>query len=93
MGIKTSGKVMWKAINVSARELASIIVESKRKGSSQNESMPLRIDFDVSNLAHILYRSSKGTNSDDTILDVAKYLKQFAHETGFIVTAVLDGDN
>ena len=58
-----------------------------------NESNAVRIDFDVSNLAHILHRSSKCNNSDNTVLEVAKFLKRFANETGFIVTAVLDGDN
>ena len=55
--------------------------------------MSVKIDFDVNNLAHILYRSSKCINSKDTALEVAKFLKRFTHEIVFIVTAVFNGYN
>ena len=50
-----------------------------------------RIDCDVSNILHLLsYRHSK-IFSSTLVRDVALFLKQLASDTGYIVTAVLDG--
>ena len=75
MGIKSSGKVLWKALNVTTRELITIIRETKKMSGCTNETNAVRIDFDVSNFAHILYQSSKYNNNGNTVLEVAKFLK------------------
>ena len=74
MGIKSSGKVLWKASNVTTRKLINITRETKKMNGCMSKTNAVRIDFDVSNLAHILYRSSKCNNSDNTVLEVAKFL-------------------
>ena len=75
MGIKSSCKVLWKASNVTTRKLINITRETKKMNGCMNESNAVRIDSDVSNLAYILHRSSKCNNSDNTVLDVTKFLK------------------
>ena len=92
MGIKSSGNILWKATNKTTKELVTISRETMKMNGCSNETDGIRIDFDISNLAHTLYLSPKCNNSENTVLEVAKFLKRFAHETGFIVTAVLDGD-
>ena len=89
MGISTTGSnIIWKATNVSTRELRMMILRSLSK-DNRNVEIP-RLDVDVSNVAHIM--SVKCSTYESLVNDVASYLKDLAYETGFCVTAVLDGD-
>ena len=81
MGINTNGSnIVWKAQNVTTREL--------RKMLDKHEN--IRLDVDVSNIAHILLQ--KSSTYQNLIQNVALYLKDLAHITGFYVTGILDGD-
>ena len=87
MGIKTnSNNILWKATDVSTRELRQMALHNAHKLPSEKIIM----DVDVSNIAHVLSRRS--SSYEKLVLDTASYLKDLAIETGFIVTAVFDGD-
>ena len=87
MGINTTGnKLIWKATNVSTRELREIVLHNTGKKSDER----INIDVDVSNVAHILSRSV--STYEDLVIDTATCLKDLANESGFVVTAIFDGD-
>ena len=88
MGIKTISKnLIWKATNVNTRELRHIISHSR----GIDQSNVINIDVNVRNIIHILSR--KDNTYEKLVENTAKHLKQLVHETGFIVSAVLDGDS
>ena len=87
MGINTNGSnIIWKAKSVSTRELREMINFSKGTQRCDN----ICIDVDLSNVAHIL--ALKSPSYERLLENTARYLKDLAVETGFHVTAVLDGD-
>jgi len=92
MGIKNRGTVLWKANGVTTSQFVDIGVETRRSKATNTSSNNIKMDFDILNLTHIIYQSRKTINSEMVIKEVAQYLKRFAYETGFIVTAVIDGD-
>ena len=95
MGIDNCNQLLFKASNIVARELDALLdfmisnqYFNNRKPSLQHK----RIDCDVSNIIHLLsYRHSK-IFSTALVRDVALFLKQLASDTGYGITAVLDGN-
>ena len=87
MGINTNGtNIIWKAKIVTTRELREMIFFTK--GSQRYDD--IRLDVDLSNVVHIL--ALKSPSYEKLLEHTARYLKDLAVETGFLVTAVLDGD-
>lgn len=96
MGIDSCGQLLFKATNIVARELDLLLLDYmisndffKNRNVSRSDK---KIDCDVSNIVHILsYRHAK-VFSSALVQDVALFLKQLAVDTGYVVTAVLDGN-
>ncbi len=100
MGIKNGNQIMFKLSNAVAREVDLMLDVIQRKyTTTTNEddetASPLRqrsIDCDVSNIIHKLSYRHSSIYSINLVRDVALFLKQLASDTGYEVTAVLDGD-
>ena len=81
MGINTKGNnIVWKAEDVSLRELQKMI----------NTSDSIRLDVNISNVAHTLALKSYSHNR--LIKNIAIYLKDLAHISSFFVTTILNGN-
>ena len=95
MGIDNCNQLLFKASNIVARELDALLdfMISNQYFKNRNPSLQhKRIDCDVSNIIHLLsYRHSK-IFSTALVRDVALFLKQLASDTGYVITAVLDGN-
>ena len=90
MGIDQGHQLVFKAVNVVSHELISMLSHiSKSNLSSQINK---RIDCDISNIIHQLSFRHSRVFSIALVQDVASFLKWLASESGFIVTAILDGD-
>ena len=96
MGIDNCNQLLFKASNIVARELDALLdfmisnqYFNNRKPSLQHK----RIDCDVSNIIHLLsYRHYSKIFSAALVRDVSLFLKQLASDTGYVITAVLDGN-
>ena len=80
--------------NLVARELDLLLREVVLKHASNNDPVTyqLRLDCDISNILHTLAHKYSCIFSTALVRGLARFLKQLAADTGFIVTAVLDGD-
>ena len=94
MGIKSQGKILWKASSIHPIHLKDVVNNSlSQRESHKDGSDHIQADVDISNVAHCIWGSNNNINSEEVIKKVAIFLKQLANQTGFLVTAVLDGDN
>lgn len=93
MGIQNGKQVIFKMSNVVSRELRSLLKDVVFKLDSKRSNLTqYRIDCDVSNILHLLSFKHNKTFTLALVRDVAEFLKELAADTGFIVTAVLDGN-
>ena len=93
MGIQNGRQVIFKMTNVVSRELRSLLNDVVFKDDcTKNTLTQYRIDCDISNILHLLSFRHNKVFTLALVRDVAEFLKELAADTGFIVTAVLDGD-
>ena len=88
MGIQQGNQLVFKASHIVARELNSMLSHISNGTSQTNK----RIDCDISNIVHLLSFKHSRIFSISLVRDVASFLKHLASDSGFIVTAILDGD-
>ena len=93
MGLSSGRQVVFKMNNVVARELDIILDTTLPPTDRQNTTAnKRRVNCDVSNIIHLLSFKHSRTFSTALVNDVALFLKELAADTGYVVTAVLDGD-
>jgi hypothetical protein len=94
MGVVRGGCMVAKMENLVARELDLLLREVVLKDASNNDPVKyqLRLDCDISNILHTLAYKYNSVFSTALVRGLASFLKQLAADTGFVVTAVLDGD-
>ena len=101
MGIDSGNQLIFKMTNVVSNEIdvmLDVVSESATNdntAASTDTTMNRRkkiIDCDVSNIVHKLAYQHNGIYSAVLVRDTALFLKQLAADTGYTVTAVLDGD-
>ena len=95
MGIDNGHNVIFKAESVVSSELNSMLdlmKTSQLSNLSNVHPKKKRIDCDISNIIHQLANGRCRIYSIELVRDVAKFLKKLAADSGFIVTAILDGD-
>ena len=89
MGIDSSFNVVFKADNVVAHELDSMLnyLISSNILKSWSTSQRKHIDCNVSNIVHTLCLKTR-VYSISLVQEVAAFLKRLASETGYIITAI-----
>ena len=92
MGIDNSANIIFKADSFVSRELVSALDHMSDDSSSRSASQTKRIDCDVSNIIHDLSYKHARVYSTKLVREVANFLKLLSSDSGFIVTAILDGD-
>ena len=95
MGINNSNQILFKASNLVACELHSIVdymISNHYLKNCPTSLQHKRIDCDVSNIIHILSYHHSKIFSTAPVRDVALFLKQLASDTGCVINAVLDRD-
>ena len=93
MDINNCDKVIFKATNVVAQEIDSILDLIRTQAANNTNILKCkRINCDVSNILHILAFRHSSIFSIELVHDVARFLKRLAADSGFVVTAVLDGN-
>ena len=92
MGLSIGRQFMFKMNNIVAQELDIILYTTLSITDDQNTANKRRIDCDVSNIIYLLSFKHSRTFSTALIDDIAFFLKEPAADTGYILTAVLDGN-
>ena len=93
MGIQNGKQVLFKMTDVVSRELRSLLKDTVFKlDSTKSGITQYRMDCDISNILHLKSFKHHQSFTLALVRDVAQFLKDLAADTGFVVTAVLDGD-
>lgn len=93
MGIHNGSQVVFKMTDIVSRELHLLLKEVVFKlDYTRSRLSQYRIDCDRSNILHLLSFKHSKVFTLALVRDVAQFLKDLAADTGYIVTAVLDGD-
>lgn len=81
MGISSCNILSWTAKNIKLRDL--------NKYHNERSNNILKLDIDVNNIACTVF---SGMTEKEVVNGMAFLCKMFAHECGFIVTLIFDGD-
>ena len=95
MGINNYNQIVFKATSIVFQELDCILeylISNKLLSNHSPAQQQKQINCDISNIIHILSHRHSCIFSTVLVRDVALFLKQLASDTGYVITAVLDGN-